>query len=90
MGTSYLPITQSWKEYIVQAEEMYEKVTGELKESLMKAAEDVLKLMPEEKYVYDVLVPCSLLFDCFDWQIIVCKTCHINADFLGYLLIFIS
>lgn len=51
MGTSYLPITQSWKEYIVQAEEMYDKVTEELKESLMKAAEDVLRLLPEEKYV---------------------------------------
>ena len=58
MGTSYLPITQSWKEYIVQAEEMYEKVTGELKESLMKAAEDVLRLMPEEKYVHYCLFVC--------------------------------
>ena len=49
MGTSYLPITRSWKEYIQRAEEMYEKITSELKESLMDVAEDTLKLMIDDR-----------------------------------------
>ena len=50
MGVSYLPITRSWKRYINDAEEMYAKVNDELKESLMNVADDVLKLLKNEKY----------------------------------------
>uniref|UniRef100_A0A7M5UUB8 DNA polymerase subunit gamma-1 n=1 Tax=Clytia hemisphaerica TaxID=252671 RepID=A0A7M5UUB8_9CNID len=50
MGTSFLPITRSWKEYIQRSEEMFEKITSELKESLMDVAEDTLKLMIDDRY----------------------------------------
>jgi len=51
MGTSYLPITRSWRNYINQSESMYNKVTDELKESLMDVAEGVLKLLINDRYV---------------------------------------
>lgn len=49
MGTSYLPIDNSWKNYIMQAEEMYVKISKELQESLMEGAENVLQLISEDR-----------------------------------------
>ena len=49
MGTAYLPINSSWKDYITRSESMYQKVTDELKKSLLQAAEDTLKLLIGKK-----------------------------------------
>ena len=54
MGTAYLPINSSWKDYITRSESMYQKVTDELKKSLLQAAEDTLKLMIGKKYVNSI------------------------------------
>ena len=43
MGTAYLPIDESWREYTDHCEELYEKLSGEMRTSLMSAAEDALQ-----------------------------------------------
>lgn len=49
MGRSYLPVNRSWIQYIEKSEEMYTKVTSELRESLMNVAEEVLAQLIDKR-----------------------------------------
>ena len=40
MGTSYLPIDDTWKRYIQDAKETYNYLEDEMKSTLMQLAED--------------------------------------------------
>ena len=61
MGTSYLPIDDSWERYIIDANETYEDLENEMKNTLMKLAEDSCRLI-HNKWFVSIIVLVSILF----------------------------
>ena len=49
MGTSYLPIDDSWERYIKDSNETYEDLENEMKNTLMKLAEDSCRLVHKKR-----------------------------------------
>ena len=45
MGTSFLPIDNSWNDYLEQAEVMYKTMTEKMRHSLMAVADEALKMI---------------------------------------------
>ncbi len=50
MGTAYLPIDDSWEHYIQDSKETYEDLEDEMKNTLMKLAEDSCRLSNNQRY----------------------------------------
>eukprot|EP00795_Rhopilema_esculentum_P006484 gene6484-11938_t len=53
MGTSYLPIDDSWERYIKDSNEAYDDLENETKTILMKLAEDSCRLIHNKRYQKD-------------------------------------
>ncbi|XP_065672765.1 DNA polymerase subunit gamma-1 isoform X2 [Hydra vulgaris] len=53
MGTSYLPIDESWNHYLEQAEFIYNKMAKQMRHSLMAVADEALKMIIDDKYKSD-------------------------------------
>ena len=53
MGTSYLPIDDSWERYIKDSNEAYDDLENETKTILMKLAEDSCRLI-HNKRCFDI------------------------------------
>lgn len=51
MGTAYLPIDNSWERYIKDTNETYEDLENEMKNTLMKLAEDSCRLIHNKRLV---------------------------------------
>ena len=51
MGTSYLPVDDSWERYLKDTNETYEDLENEMKTTLMKLAEDSCRLIHNEGLV---------------------------------------
>lgn len=60
MGTSYLPIDDSWERYLQNSNETYEDLENEMKNTLIKLAEDSCRLIHDKGFVFHAfLLICS-------------------------------
>ncbi len=50
MGTAYLPVDDSWERYIEDTRETYEDLEDEMKNTLMKLAEDSCRMIEKERF----------------------------------------
>ncbi|XP_015120544.1 DNA polymerase subunit gamma-1, mitochondrial [Diachasma alloeum] len=54
LGTAYLPVSSNWQRYIEESEATFEDLNYEAKVSLSKRADEVCKLMHNDKYKEDL------------------------------------
>ncbi|XP_052279468.1 DNA polymerase subunit gamma-1-like isoform X1 [Dreissena polymorpha] len=53
MSTGYLPVNQNWQRYVNQSNTVYEDMQNQLKQLLMRLANDACKLLATEQYKAD-------------------------------------
>eukprot|EP00794_Sanderia_malayensis_P010229 gene10229-11278_t len=53
MGSAYLPIDDSWEQYIQDSKETYDDLEDEMKNTLMKLAEDSCRSIENKRYQQD-------------------------------------
>merc|ERR1712223_1039778 len=63
MSTSYLPVNQSWFQYIDESDKVAEELDSEVDQLILKQAQEVCQLCHDQKYEDDVW-----LWD-LDWSI---------------------
>ena len=49
MGQAYLPINQNWERYLRDAQETYDNLQQEMKQSLMHIANDACNMLHQDK-----------------------------------------
>ncbi|KAH3836062.1 hypothetical protein DPMN_109431 [Dreissena polymorpha] len=49
MSTGYLPVNQNWQRYVNQSNTVYEDMQNQLKQLLMRLANDACKLLATEQ-----------------------------------------